>query len=408
MAKDNDDCSETNQQDPNVVAEETATTARLYSFEGCNGNGRDDAWINEVVVTRSGPTSFSIQKTQDFSIEANEERTRGTMLATADPTLAVACWTAGNTQPPNQGVRCAGLDTTTAQANLADRLLWRQYLMRREDQTYRTQIRIGNVIDNTGAPTSMAIAEYEEIQDPGRRRGKGAAERRITAVNFTRTGMDTLTVPSTNFALGADVTHGTITSGLWGVDGQASSAIFGLYSSVIGQPGSDATMAVYGFNATDRTLVEGRQLSTGAAIDNAWIPNIYGNNPNNQGRNYNALVTGIRNPGYQQVGGFRPDVKLFAGIPASTRRIRQGAQIAEDKLAAELVLIPQVVAPAAPVDPDPVNELDPQQPVDPTNPDIGGGGGGGALGGCSVNGPASGSFLALLGLAFLVVIRRRK
>jgi hypothetical protein len=96
MAKDNDDCSETNQQDPNVVAEETATTARLYSFEGCNGNGRDDAWINEVVVTRSGPTSFSIDKIQDFSIEVNEECICGMMFVMFDFMLVVVCWIVGN------------------------------------------------------------------------------------------------------------------------------------------------------------------------------------------------------------------------------------------------------------------------------------------------------------------------
>ena len=67
-------------------------------------------------IEKGRAAKANIQKLEDFSIEAREERTRGTILQTNVPDMVLACWTAGNTQPPNRGVRCAGVDIAESTA----------------------------------------------------------------------------------------------------------------------------------------------------------------------------------------------------------------------------------------------------------------------------------------------------
>ena len=285
-------------------------------------------------------TTTPSRKTQDFIIERREERTRGTILPTGDPAMVAACWTAGNTQPPNRGVRCAGIATAN-QGNIEDRLMWRQYLMRKEGEQYRTQIRMANVLDAQGNPSNMVLAEYEEL-NKRRRREKGAATRMVTMVQFTQAGMDVLTLPETGFAVAQDVTHGTNCSTLWGTDGQESPALFLVSGSINGNPISQASAQTLSFNTTTREVISGRTFSLGTNQDVAWLSNIYGNNPQTQGRNFVQCVPNIQNPGYGVANGFMSEVKTFVGLPMTPRRLRtDGTNIAEDKLATELVSGPR-------------------------------------------------------------------
>ncbi len=422
MQKNNDDCSETHSESPETIVQTDGDTAYLASVHGCNGNGRDDAWMAGTSVTKNTDGTFSIKKLWDLSIEANEERSRLTIIPTTIANLVVACGTAGNTQPPNKGVRCYGVnyDVNGEQGeNAQSRLMWRQYIAERDGGTYYTQMRMAPINDATGAPTNMAIADYQMLTQR-RRRGKGTAQLKAVALTFKADGVDVMNVAQDNLFPASDATHASICQTQYGTTGQEQSVAMLMSDSVNGSPGAFATAEFVKYDAATRMINPIQKVGLKAAIDNAWLPNIYGNNPNTQGRNFISCFSGIKNPGYHVTGGYMSDVKNFVAVPANTRRMREGATIAEDKLALELVLVPTVIDEPATTDPtdpgttdptDPNNNPDnPTTPTDPTNPtDPGNNSGSGAsgVGGCSTGASGGAGSLAFLGLALLAIRRRR-
>ena len=280
QAKNNDDCAGGQGGEDSVIFKQTATETRIYSSDLCNGNGRDDKWTRDTRITRNG-NQYNIQKISDFNDERNEERTRGIFIATADPNLFVTCWTAGNTQPSNRGVRCAGYNTNT-DLDVEDRLLWRQYLARREGEVYQTQIRLSPVLDSAGNPTNIAISEHEQLVKR-RRREKGQATRMITTLQFSPAGMDVLTIPAPGYARAQDVTHGITCSTLWGREGETKSVQFHVSGSINGNPISQASAQIMAFDPATSQVTEGRTFSLGTNQDVGWLSNIYGNKPEHPG-----------------------------------------------------------------------------------------------------------------------------
>lgn len=424
MAKNDDDCSETHGNHSIVITEQTDTYTRLISADGCNGNGRDDAWVNGVRIDNNGDGTYSVKKEFDVDIESQEERHRGTIFIPAgSQNLAVECGTAGNNQPPRRGIRCYGIDTSPdgeQGENANSRLIWRQYIERYGDEDaqgnfiHPTQVRFAPMLDAEGKATDAVLATWQRIEGR-RRRGKGSAKAMIAALKFSRDGMEMMSAPAEGIFPASDATHASMCSTMWGTTGSASSKAFLISSSVNGSTASFARAAVVNWDGTKAELDS--TVGLRAAIDNAWLPNIYGNNPNTQGRNF-ISCTNIANPGYGVAGGFMSDVKSFVGIPANTRRMDSARGIPEDKLALELVLVPAIIdAAPEPSNPDdgtnPDNGGNPDDgtnPDDGSNPDNGNAGNSGNLGaGCNVPGSGSGAgTLALIGLFALVAFRRRR
>ncbi len=344
------------------------------------------------------------------------------IIPTTIANMVVACGTAGNTQPPNKGVRCYGVnyDTNGEQGeNANSRLMWRQYIAERDGETYYTNMRAAPILDSTGAPTNMAIADYQMLTQR-RRRGKGTAQLKAVALTFKADGVDVMNVAQDNLFPASDATHASICQTQYGTTGQEQSVAMLISSSVNGATGAFGTGEFVKYDPTTRMINPIQKVGLKAAIDNAWLPNIYGGNPNTQGRNFVSCFSGIKNPGYHVTGGYMSDVKNFVAVPANTRRMREGATIAEDKLALELVLVPTVIDEPASTDPtdpgttdptDPNNNPDnPTTPTDPTNPTDPGnnsGSGVGGVGGCSTGASGGAGSLAFLGLALLAIRRRR-
>jgi MYXO-CTERM domain-containing protein len=406
MAKNNDDCSETGES-PEMVAYQDGTTARLFSAHGCNGNGEDDSWAALVDISKNVDGTYTVDLiNDDIRTEREEERSRPDVLALGD--YAVVCLTAGNTQPPNRGVYCSAYDTASGER------LWRTAVARKEDGIYRTQIRMNAVLDSAGQPTNTVYTTWREITQRNRR-GKGAAKMMGTALRFSRDGMDMLGVPQEDVFPSGDATHPSQCSTQWGTDGVAMSKGFIISGSINGSASALSTGHIVSWDEASRTVVHERKVGLNAAIDTGWLSNIYGNNPNTQGRNFIKCIGDVKNPGYGVTGGYQPDVKSFVAVSAHTRRMDLALGLPEEKLALELVLVPAVTAPDAPELPEP-DEGDttppdddttpPDDDTDPTPPDTSSPG---SLGGCSVSGNTSGtgSFL-LLGLAVFAITRRRR
>ncbi|HEU5056721.1 MAG TPA: MYXO-CTERM sorting domain-containing protein [Kofleriaceae bacterium] len=396
VAKDNDNCSETGPQ-AEIVSYQDATTARLFSVHGCNGNGSDDSWAAITEVRKLGPGQYQVVAvTDDIRTEAEEERSRPEVIATSAPDLAVVCLTAGNTQPPDRGVYCSGYDSRTGQA------LWRQAVAEKTGDVYRTQIRVRPILDAAGAPTDQAYVTWQELTQRNRK-GKGTARLMAAVVRLGRDGMSIEAVPQTDVYPGGDATHASQCTTRWGTDGVVESRLVLVSGSTNGNPAALSSAHIIGWDRTGRELFHELKLNLGAAIDNGWLSNLYGENPTTQGRNYIQCLGDIRNPGYQVTGGYQADVKSFIAVAAHTRRIDGATGLPEDKLATELVLVPAVVAPGAPPPGDAGDDTDDPDPGSPADgPEHSGG-----IGACGVTG-GGGTAGALLALALALVVAGRR
>src|SRR5207253_514677 len=105
MAKNNDDCDmHQTGEGPCDIASDAAGSTHLTCWAGCNGNGTDDGWINDITVDcQSGAdgqaTGCTIKKNFDASLAQREERSRGRCSTSSDdPNTAICTWTEGNNQ----------------------------------------------------------------------------------------------------------------------------------------------------------------------------------------------------------------------------------------------------------------------------------------------------------------------
>jgi MYXO-CTERM domain-containing protein len=261
--------------------------------------------------------------------------------------------------------------------------------------------------------TSESYVSYQEGNGL-RRKGKGSHRQHTTTIQATPEGLNIMALPA-DTAPTLDVTHGFQCSTLWGEDGTATSAAFLMHGSINGSSNTVGTGLVRQWDGLTRAYTNDTMVTLGTAIDTGWLSNIYGENPNTQGRNFLHCLGNVANPGYGIDGGFMSDVKTFVAIPAATRRLDPLTGMNEDKLSLQLQLIPAVTAPPAGQDPPDDTNPDDTNPddtnpddtnPDPTNPDTDSSTG--ALGGCNAGSSSTGTgSLALLGLALLFVRRRR-
>ena len=393
MAKDNDDCSNSDHRSVTEIRND-GSVARLVGVYGCNGEGSDDAWGGVQDVVRRSDGTYEIRVvTDDILVEEEEERTRGWVIAGRDRSFWTACVTAGNAQPPDRGVVCSAYDTESGEA------LWRSFVARKVDSVYQTQIHVVGIRDDAGAPTGLAFATWERLSE-NRRRGKGTVQLASAALSFSREGMEILTDPSTRVAPTVDGTHLGMCDSMVGVDGQTSWRGFLVGSSINGNPFALSVGQTVAWNGAESRLMPDRKYSLNVAIDNGWLSNIYGQNPEQQGRNFVACAGDVPNPGYGRADGYQPAVKSFAAVAATSRRMDDALGIAEDKLATELVLVPMVLAPEAPPPGEPVDPADPVPTPEASEHT-------GATGACSAAGGGGAAGASLLALLALALVRRR-
>ena len=109
-------------------------------------------------------------------------------------------------------------------------------------------------------------------------------------------------------------------------------------SSISASPNgaSAATGTFVGYNGS--AVEVGSTINLTSNIDSGLLSNYYGENPGNQGKNSLYCAT-IENPSYGVKGGYRPNVKEFVVVPATSRITSESGTLAE-KLALDIVLVP--------------------------------------------------------------------
>ncbi|HWE26685.1 MAG TPA: hypothetical protein VHB97_01730, partial [Polyangia bacterium] len=186
MAKNNDDCDMTQSDSAGEPVTDANGVTHLTMWAGCNGNGRDDGWLNDVTVTKQADGSFKIDKNFDVDVEPNEERTRGKCTTSAaDPNTAICTWTAGNDEPQTDGTWIGAINIGPGGATGADaqgRLLWKKMIQGKKlvqgVKTYSVRANQGRIVQadaTTGAlsKTDMLFVQTSDLRGNNTNNRKG-------------------------------------------------------------------------------------------------------------------------------------------------------------------------------------------------------------------------------------------
>ena len=416
FAKNNDDASMSQDGSDAVYGPgPTANSLMQYSYEGANGNGRDDGWFNAVQIDFNGTTATA-QRKFDVSVCPREERSRGTVRLSADKKVAIVSWTEGNTQPQRDGVWMAGIDLTKP-AQGADQqqvIAWKQQIDGRNDQdgirTYSMRMKMEQLVKADGTGDDRYFISYGLLRGNNNTNGKGGTYYKqmtgvvkadLTGVTFEQPLRDI----GQDAMLGIDGTHLGAAFGMFGTEGSAVPGIAYLSGNHFGGSTKSSIRVV----TMDGGTFKNAGTLVGGPHDRHLYPNYLGNNPGNQGRNHSHGQV-IANP-FLSEGHTATQLLVYATTAKDTGDAG-GATTSqlmnpEIKLAAWLSIIP-VQAKANEPDPVTPDPADPADPADPTNPDDTTPDAGQQLGGCSTGSSTGGiASFGLMGLA-LLLRRRRK
>ena len=403
-----------------IISDGGGTTSVGRSVLG-NGNGDDDAWFLQMwAQEQGGGYKISSMKTR---IDKYEERSRAVCQLKDNELDTVICvGTSGNTQPQNRGVFAVALDVSTKPQYLRSnngtddsRLLWHTYIAKRNEEgkgLYRVR---GRMLYMGG--DDFAI-NYSELQRPNNRNGKRKGKNNpfFKMAKLSRSGVQSLSqkMNARSVFTQVDTTHMSFVPVKIGEPGKERIASAAMTGTNIR---STTPAQVTFFEATPAGVTLVNTVGAGAPYDMHLYPNMYGNNPNTQGRNFTrgSVVT---NPFYG-TGSGRTLVKEFVAFAPSGK----GEIDAVPKLSQYVTLIPTVVAPAPAPEPDapaagetpseePSTTPGTDSPSAPTTEAPAAGDAPAGSAGCSIaagsssNGP--GSFLLLVGLAIAGLARRRQ
>ncbi len=331
MHKNNDDCDmHQSGEGPGEVVTDANGTAHVVLWAGCNGNGTDDGWLNDINVAcqndaAGNATACTISKNFDISLCKREERSRGRCsVADADPNTAICTWTEGNNQPQRDGTWMAAVDISPNGPKGADakaRLLWKEQIDGKKNgpdgqKTYSVRANQARVLapraDGTLEKTDQIMffsADLSNRNNDDNRKGGTYRAFQFAVIKATRDGL-TYVSPLTNttdMLLGIDATHLSVAPALFG-DGATSMPGFTLLQGSHNGGGvGQAEVKAIGWDRTANKWVDLGTHASGAQYDRHLYSNYLGNNPGNQGRNF-AGATLLANPFLGQKGS---TVKFF-------------------------------------------------------------------------------------------------
>jgi MYXO-CTERM domain-containing protein len=403
----------------NIGAVDLSWVGEGYISAGMYNNNDQETYYRQLALQIGGGVSLEAL-TDSITVVDPADIGRPTIATSGDYSLL--CAAKGELRPPEDGVACSYINGKTGQVMWANEEIAKSLP---EQGIYFNQ------------PSVVALGNgrfgLQVIQSTGM--GKNTNVKGVSLVHFyVLQPTDTSPGVKGHYdegLIGSYQTHSAIVAGGYGVDGVRR---LGLMEAAITGNGVplltfiDYEAQAEKFTAMDMTM---NQWVLGATVaDSGHMANIYGNNPNDQGRDYMRAIGDVANPGSGMEKGFMPLVKSFFVLPYS------GRKTGDYKNGLYLTFIPgATVEPVAPSTPEVVGggegtenpnpkpdfgqEGDPPPTKPPSSQPPGetGGPGTGALapqapGGCACStentGTGSlGGVLAALGLA-LLGIRRRK
>ncbi|MEZ4297486.1 MAG: MYXO-CTERM sorting domain-containing protein [Polyangiaceae bacterium] len=274
------------------------------------------------------------------------------VIMDAGPDRAFFCAAQGNNRPPEQGVACALLNTMTGQ------VIHKEIIAKSDpaNNVYFNQPTIAKL-----GPNLFAVQVLESNGLGKKNNIKGSNKSHIYAIKvstdfFSQEGYIT--------NVGKYPTHSAICGGMYGEKGETHVAVLGASPTGLGQP---SIQFVSWGGASFKVDTAMDNWTVGFYGDSGLISNLYGANPNTQGRNFMYCVGNVKNPGFGKSNGYMADVETFFLAP------HEGNIPGDPKNAGYLSFVPGKVAKAV------IPEAPKEQPktgITPT-PDTGGAGGAG-------------------------------
>ena len=396
------------------------TVTRTNSCLG-NGNGRDAAWVyNLQIKCAADGSTCDIQKLNDVVYIEQEERSRGAAFlvdtnADGTPDLSVATGTAGNSQPQRRGVWIAGVDVQSGD------LLWNERIAYREEtasgrRAYAMRIKSMSVKNLDGSNTGDIYGQYQMHVGRNNGRKKGGAD--VKMLGF-------LAKPDRNgpnIQYMADMTQ-------WSIDARAEFTHSTMFQQFVGtnenpqsvmsfhlgnHNGNRVASSIVSFGVGDTEMSALGVTRMEAPYDHQRLSKNCGNNPNNQGRNYDecaAVPNAFANEQGPQQGVATINVCATVGKVAETS---YPANVKADVLMETWI---SMTAPT-PANPNPTPEtgvdlpnVNPPTGSDNTGSTPGTPGTpspGNSVGGCSVNGGSAGGSAAFVLFGLAIALRRRR
>jgi MYXO-CTERM domain-containing protein len=365
-----------------------------------DGSVQNRARINDVIDPANIPRPFQ----QQISVD-------GKFVVTAAK---------GDQRPPEDGAYLRVINVANPNAGNGGKLTNQQALMMsnegRELYANSPEIAPGPTADTFWMMNVTSMGGGKDNDNGG---DKGASTFYAHVVKFNAENQ--LEILSTAGQVGHYAAHGSLCNSSHGPDGVNAGVIV---EAAITGSGPGVVTPIY-YNAEAMTISEGpTKVTTPYSADSGYLANLYGNNPNNQGRDFVSCIGSVPNPGY----GIENSFPSFRGAKTLIVTATYGKEYEEDYKNSMYIAFVPAHTPNEVLDPD-----DPGTPPDDGNggDDTGDGDGSGngdgsgsgdgsgdgdgsgstssgAGGGCAAGGNSSGAGLLLILGAFLAVRRRRR
>ncbi len=311
----------------------------------CHGNGyctagylstgnNDTSFALGLMISDLGGGQASVERTWLQGVVAPSNIGRPA-LASSNPDQALFCAAKGDNRPPEDGVQCAMLNTMDGS------IMYKQIIAASQpgEKIYMNQPTVG-ALDNGRFGVQV-------LESSGQGKINNEKGSNVTHAYVIEPQVDSFLIKDHKVGLGSYHTHSAICAGAYGIEGKRHFGILGAPITGNGQPSFqllsyDATTGI----AQDKTM---NKWVVGWYGDSGKLANMYGQNPNTQGRDFLRCKGDIPNPGFGQPNGYLPHVATFFVTPHS------GRIDGEEKNSQWLSFVPgktsEIVAPASPTDP---------------------------------------------------------
>jgi MYXO-CTERM domain-containing protein len=259
-----------------------------------HNNNDSYAFGFDVTKTATGYVGKQTWRT-NFNNPANIGRPTCAVTGT---TSATCCSAKGNNRPPEVGIVCAVLDTTTGKITNKALVAPSQP----DQKVYMNQPTItalGNGICGLG----VVMSDGQGRNQNGHFLGSNTSQAMTIDCNA-------LTIMNTQSAVAPFQRHATMTSSVFGNQGNTFMGALGCSSTGVG--GAGLQLISVDSNGMMTVDHENNLMPVMWTCDTAWLAYKGLRNPNNQGREFLHTLGNVPNPGFQNPQGWMPEVSNFA------------------------------------------------------------------------------------------------
>jgi MYXO-CTERM domain-containing protein len=272
-------------------------SAGVDHFLGTYQHNNNDIYAYGLAVTRNATGAVNVVESWKNKIVSPANIGRGTCAQTGT-TSATCCSAKGNNRPPEIGIECVALDTTTGIVSNKSIVA----ASNPDQKVYMNQPSLTFLGNGT-------CALGFQMSDGTGRNNNGHFLSANTSEAYT-IDCTALTIKNTQSAVAPFQRHATMSSSTFGNQGQKFIASMGCSSTGAGGAG----LQLIGVDSNGMMSVdkENNMLPVMWQCDTAWLSYKGLRNPNNQGRDFLHTLGDVPNPGYGDPKGWMPEVSSFA------------------------------------------------------------------------------------------------